>query len=192
MIFRHPHAFIPLVLLLLILQSSCSLEYDQVVHSEDRIPELVFTNAQFTRYEKYKRSVRLQAAQLEQYKDTSNAYASDVSFFTWDSDKLDTEGSCRYLSLNVKEKIYSMFSEILITNYSNDLKIKAQNLKWNGNTEQLTSGVGETVYIDHEGLSMEGAGFSASGISRTYAFDYDVQGVYDDSPETAEEEEKEQ
>ncbi|MBR6192587.1 MAG: LPS export ABC transporter periplasmic protein LptC [Treponema sp.] len=160
---------------------SCSLEYDQVVHAEEYIPEIVFENAQFTRYENYSRVVRLVAEKLEQYKDTADAYAKSASFYTWDKGNLDTEGSCKYLSLNTREQIYTMFSDILIKNYSQDLELKAQNMKWNGNTEQLTAGAGETVYIRHEGLTMEGAGFSASGISRTYSFDYDVVGVYDDS-----------
>lgn len=170
----------------ILISSSCSLQYDTVVHAENFIPEFEFTSAQFTRYEKYRKAFRLEAEKLEQYKSDGEAFAETVSFYTWDSDKLDTEGGCHYLSINTRDSIYSLFSDILIKNYSQNLEVKAQNLRWNGNTEQLTSGIGETVYIRHNGLSLEGSGFSASGISRSYTFDYDVEGVYDDSDDSTE------
>jgi len=182
-LFRSTVFLASMILSSVLAATSCSLKYDQTVYVEDRIPEFVFEGAEFTRYEKYKRSVQLKADRLEQYKDTAAAYARAASFYTWESDLLDTEGSCVYLSINTKDGIYSMFNDILIHNYSQDLEIKTQNLRWNSNTEQLTAGAGETVYISHEGLTMEGSGFSASGISRTYSFDFDVMGVFDDSPE---------
>lgn len=169
---------------------SCSLQYNQTVYAEEYIPEFIFRDAEFTRYENYDRSIRLKAEKLEQYKTTLEAYAEQASFFTWEAGSLDTEGKCHYLSLNTKDKIYTMFSDILIKNYSQDLEMTAQNLKWNGNTEQLTAGAGETVYIRHEGLTMEGAGFSASGISKSYSFDYDVEGTFEDSDAPGNESEK--
>ena len=113
----------------------------------------------------------------------------------------DEETLIIFLNYKMKKKFYLLRSKkmkkmvlltmgrtLLLAILGLPLTLSAQNMKWNGNTEQLTAGAGETVYIRHEGLTMEGAGFSASGISRTYSFDYDVAGVYDDtSDETSDE-----
>lgn len=163
---------------------SCSLQYDQTTYAEGYIPELMFNNAEYTRYENYERKVQLKAEKLEQYKDTGAAYGQTVSFCAWNNNELDTEGNCHYLSINTKDQIYTLFTDILIKNYGQDMEIQAQNLKWNNNTEQLTAGTGETVSIRHEGLILEGSGFAASGITKSYSFDYDVEGVYDDSPQS--------
>lgn len=162
---------------------SCSLQYNQTVYAEEYIPEFIFNDVEFTRYENYSRVVQLKAEKLEQYKNTAAAYAQSVNFYTWDSNKLDTEGSCLYLSINSKDQIYSLFTDILIKNYGQDMEIQAQNLRWNGNTEQLTSGIGDLVTVSTQNMTVEGVGFSASGISNTFSFDYDVDGTYDDSSE---------
>lgn len=174
-----------------ILGIGCSLDYDQSVYVEDHIPELQFVQADFTRYENYQRKFRLTAERLEQYKNTAAAYAMSAKFYTWEEENLDTEGSCYYLSINTKDQIFTLFKDIVINNYGQDLELTAQNLKWNGNTEQLTASTSETVRIRHQGLSLEGTGFSASGITRSYSYEYDVEGFYDsdfENPKITEEE----
>ncbi|MBO4320675.1 MAG: LPS export ABC transporter periplasmic protein LptC [Treponema sp.] len=157
---------------------SCSLKYEEGVNIEDKMPELVFTNADLTRYKDGNLSMELKAEQVEQYKDNGSTYARNPNFSTWDSDKiLDTTGSCNLLSINTKENIYTMFSDILINNTSSDVEIHAQNLRYNGNTKQLTAGKDEEVEVRREGLTLIGTGFSASGVSNSFSFNSGVSGT---------------
>lgn len=161
-----------------LLAFSCSLKYEEGVNIEDKMPELVFTNAEFNRYKNANLSMQLKSEQVEQYKDNGSTYARNPNFSTWDNEKkLDTTGSCSLLSVNTKEDIYTMFSDILINNSSNDVEIHAQNLKYNGNTKQLTAGKDEEVEIQREGLTLIGTGFSASGVSNSFSFSSGVSGT---------------
>ncbi len=163
---------------------SCSLKYDEGVSVEDKVPELVFYGAEFTRYTDSSPSFRLSAEHLEQYKDNGASYAENASFATWTKEReTDTEGRCGFLSLDTKNKVYSLFNEIEIKSKNQNLEISAENLRWNGNTEQLTASAGETVRIKKDGLEMEGSGFSASGISNSFSFKYEVSGTFTDSEE---------
>ena len=173
-IFSSRKIIIPLILCI----CSCSLKYEEGKNIEDKMPELIFTNAELNRYNDGTRSMQLKAEQLEQYKDNGSAYARNPVFSTWTTDKkLDTTGRCNLLSVNSKEDIYTLFSEIQINNFSNDVEIHAQNLKFNGNTKQLSAGKDEQVEIRRQGLSMIGTGFSASGVSNSFSFSSGVDGT---------------
>ena len=174
--------------------SACSLKYDEGVSVEDKVPELVFYGAEFTRYTDASPTFRLSADHLEQYKDNGASYAENASFSTWNKEReIDTEGSCGFLSLDAKNKVYSLFNEINVKSQSQNMEISAENLRWNGNTEQLTASAGETVFIKKDGLEMEGSGFSASGISNSFSFKYEVSGIFTDTdsdPQTQDDENK--
>ncbi|MBO7639463.1 MAG: LPS export ABC transporter periplasmic protein LptC [Treponema sp.] len=183
--------FLPLALFFTALAiTSCSLKYEEGVNIEDKMPELVFTNADLIRYKDGKPSMELKAEEVEQYKDNGSTYARNPNFSTWDSEeKVDTTGSCGLLSINTKENIYTLFSDILINNASNDVEISAQNMRYNGNTKQLTAGLDEEFEIKREGLTLTGRGFSASGVSNSFAFNSGVEGtmITQDQEEEAEE-----
>ena len=175
--------FRPLFLIQALLFSflSCSLKYDEGVSVEDKVPELVFYGAEFTRYSESSPTFRLNAEHLEQYKDNGASYAENAGFTTWNkSREIDTEGKCGFLSLDTKNKVYTLFNEIEVKSRSQNMEIAASNLRWNGNTEQLTASAGETVHIKKDGLEMEGSGFAASGISNSFSFKYEVSGTYSD------------
>lgn len=157
---------------------SCSLNYNEEDSEfSSAAPEFVFKNAKFSRYESTKLKMQLQAQELEQYRDNDSSYAKDVNFFNWDDNGiLETEGKCLLLAINSKDEIYTMFTDILIQNYPQKLELKAQNIKWNSKTEQLTSSTSETVSIKKDNIELEGKGFSASGLSRKFNFTGQVKG----------------
>ena len=70
-----------------------------------------------------------------------------------------------------------MFNSIFLHNIEQNFQLKATNLKWNGKTEQLSSGKTDTVYLIRNDIEIEGTGFSASGISRSFTFEESVSGV---------------
>ena len=77
---------------------SCSLKYDDAVDAEKNTPEFIFNEAKLVRYKDGNEEVRVQAQNIEQYKNSSITYGKNVKFMTYDKDhKLETEGSCGYL-----------------------------------------------------------------------------------------------
>ena len=77
---------------------SCSLRYDDGVDAEKTTPEFIFNQAKLVRYKDAKEDVRVQADNIEQYKDSSITYGKNVKFTTYDKDhKLETEGRHRAL-----------------------------------------------------------------------------------------------
>ena len=164
--------------------ASCSLKYEDSVSIDDSVPELTFRALELSRYQNYNRRIKLSSSLLEQYRDTGASYAKDASFVTWTEENvLDTEGSCGLLSLNTKEELYTLFKDIQMKNYANNMSLFAQNLRWNGKTEQLTSGANDEVLLEKDGLTLSGTGFSASGVTRSFVFSQNVQGTYESDQE---------
>ena len=157
--------------------TSCSLNYSQGPGTEEVTPELIFSDTTFHRYEKASLSMELNAATIEQYKKGSS-FASNARFKTWnDSAELETEGRCALIDINSKDSIYTLFNEILIKNYSQNVEIQAQALRWNANTEQLTSKADDTVYLKKDDVAVKGTGFSASGAGKSFVFSGSVEGT---------------
>lgn len=166
---------------------SCSLNYGTEQSSESTVPEFSFKNAVFNRYEDGTTSISLQAEKLEQYKSDGSSYAQNAEFKTYSkSGELDTEGFCQLLASNTNSKEYSLFDGISLNIYSQDLKLQAQSLHYNGKTEQLTSDRNETVTIERKNTVIQGKGFSASAVSKTYSFENQVSGTIKDDSSDAE------
>ncbi len=165
---------------------SCSLKYEEELNTSSSFPELELTNAEYSCYEDNSLSMQLTADSLEQYK-SGGSYAQRVKFCTWDKEqKLTTEGTCNLLGIQDDEKIYTLFDNIYINNEEQKFKIRAQNLKWNGNTKQLVSGENDTVFVTRDDIEIEGSGFSASGSSRSFRFTKPVKGIITTADEVVE------
>ena len=155
---------LPLFMLIVLSLSACSLKYEDESISTADLPELIFRNVTFSRYKDNALSLSLSAESLEQYKKGDTAYASKANFQTWDSNKNEaTRGYCGLLSIQGDAE--------------QNMTLRAQSLSWNGKTEQLVSGAKEKVTIIRDDLELSGTGFSASGVSRSFAFTNNVSGT---------------
>ena len=176
--------------------SSCSLKYSESINSEDKVPEFVFENTKLVRYENNKPTLELSAGTLEQYKESDETYGKDVSFTSYDDEgKVETEGSCGIIFADTGKKLYELYDDINLYNSSEKMRFNASALKWNGRSEQLTSGRGDMVKIEKDDTIMRGSGFSASGISKTFSFRGNITGTIetsDDKEEKTSEGENEQ
>lgn len=169
---------IPAILFSSLLLPSCSLKYDEPVNTKSLSPELQFTKVDYKRYKGKKLDTQIKADVLERYRDDGSAYAKNATFYAWnEKSELTTEGSCALLGIDSQNDIYTLFNSIFLHNIEQNFQLKATNLKWNGKTEQLSSGKNDTVYLIREDIEIEGTGFSASGISRSFTFDESVSGV---------------
>jgi len=187
-----PQLIIPLFLLF----TSCSLKYAETVNSEDRVPEFVFEDTKMVRYEDRKATLEVTAGTLEQYKNSNETYGKDISFVSYDDEgKAETEGSCGIIFADTGKKIYELYDDINLYNAPEKMRFFASVLKWNGKSEQLTSGRSDMVKIEKDDTIMRGSGFSASGISKTFSFRGNITGTIetsDDKEEKTSEGENEQ
>lgn len=155
----------------------CSVKYSEIPSVEDKIPEFNFTDASLVRYEGSKKLVEVEAGSLEQYKDSAATYGKNIKFISYnDEGNIDTKGSCNYIYTNTDNEMYELYDNIEIISIAEEMKVIADALKWNGRSEQLTSGRGDVVKIEKENTKLKGTGFSASGISKTFSFSGNVIG----------------
>lgn len=156
---------------------SCTLKYDENINAEENNPEFVFSGAKLIRYENNKQKAVVTTEYVEQYKNSDETYAKNVEFKTLDSKgNVETEGSCGLLYFDSKRELYELYDDIKLFNTSRNTNFYAKNLKWNGKTEQLTSGKTDMVRLEKEDTVIIGSGFSASGVSGKYVFTGFVNG----------------
>ena len=168
--------------MLFFLLSSCSLKYSEQVNSEDKVPEFVFEDTKLVRFEKKNPTIEVTAQKLEQYKNSSESYGQQVSFTSYDDKgKVETEGSCAILYADPDKKIYELYDDIELYNAPEKVRFQASALKWNGRSEQLTSGRSDMVKIEKDDTIMRGSGFSASGISKSFSFRGNITGTIETS-----------
>lgn len=173
---------------LCIFSFSCSLKYSESVNSEDKVPEFVFEDTKLVRFEKKKPTVEVSAEKLEQYKNSEETYGQNVDFISYDDHgKIETQGHCGILFADTGKKIYELYDDINLYNTSEKMRFYASALKWNGRTEQLTSGRGDMVKIEKDDTIMRGSGFTASGISKTFSFRGNITGTIETSENSSEE-----
>jgi len=178
------------VVFFLLLFVSCSLKYTEEEVSVKGIPEIVFTNAKYLRYEEGIVSAKLYSDELEQYRNDNALYGKNVFFNTFDkSGIISAEGSCDFLSANTSNDKYTLLDNIKIKSFENNIEINAQSLKWDGKTEQLISGSDDSVTIIKDSSSqddeknsnskmiIQGSGFSASGLTRSFKFEKNISGI---------------
>ena len=158
----------------------CSLKYSQSYQDESNVPEFIFTDAVYTKYEDHAKKLSLSAGVLEQYKEGNSMYARDVSFqLLKKTGEIETEGSCKLLSANSDEEKYTLYDDIKIKNFDENLEVTAGSIRWNGKSEQLTSSRNDMVTIKKGDTTMQGSGFSASAISKKFAFTGVITGEFE-------------
>ncbi|MCR5723618.1 MAG: LPS export ABC transporter periplasmic protein LptC [Treponema sp.] len=177
------------LLVAVLFAAGCSLDYGREENTEASVPEFTFLDVHFVRVEAKKRTMQIDAEKMEQYKSDGSSYARKAEFKTFDKNEaVDTEGSCGLVALDINNERYKLYDGIAINIISQEMKLYAKTLQFNGKTEQLTSGRDDTVTLERKNASVSGKGFSASGVSRSFSFLSAVQGsadVHDAKPADA-------
>ena len=152
------------------------------------MPEFVFEETKMVRYENQKPSLEVEAEMLEQYKNSNETYGKNISFISYDKEgKTETEGSCGIIFADTGKKVYELYDNISVYNTPEKMRFSANVLKWDGHTEQLTSGRSDMVKIEKDDTIMRGSGFSASAVSKNFSFRGNITGTIettDDKSET--------
>ncbi|WP_407436381.1 LPS export ABC transporter periplasmic protein LptC [Treponema sp.] len=165
---------------ILILASSlagCSLKYQSDALAEQNVPQLRLENVVYKKYADNKKNIELKSSVFEQYKGINRSYAKDVEFIIFDSAMMPkSTGKTAIISADTKDQIYTLYDGIEFNDTTQNINIKGDSLKWNGNTEQLVSAKGREITIVKDNLKITGKDFSASAVSNTFLFSSSVKG----------------
>lgn len=155
--------------------ASCSLKYDETPLTDTVVPELEFSDVRFEQYEGNKKTVRLEASSLEQYRN-GNSYARDASFVSWSDDGLSAEGSCGLMGIDTGTDVYVLFNNVVISDKKQNFEVRSPNLRMDMSGGTLVSGRNDRVTVSKDDIILEGYGFSADGSSNSFRFGRDVSG----------------
>ena len=165
------------VLVLALSTISCSIKYQDSFNAENSVPEFKFEESELTRYEKRKMTVSFSAQELEQYKKSSESFAKNIEFTSFDDNgEVSVQGTCGLLSANTDTETYLLFDNINVYSKKEATTFTSDSLRWDAKTEQLTSGRLDTVKIKKDDATIYGTGFSSSGIDKTFRFSGTVSG----------------
>lgn len=168
---------------------SCSIDYSTATIEKSTKPEFIFTDTVFSRMEDCSLKAVMYAGRIEQYSGEDCIYGKDLSFLVYDDDgAVSVAGSCGLICADMNAGEYVFMDQVNLTGYSRDVRIEADNVKWNSNTEQLVSAGENPVRIYSGGYDdsknsgsvtaeMTGSGFSADGRGLQYQFAGGVNGV---------------
>lgn len=171
-------SLLPIPAAIFVLISSCSLNYGNDSENDTMYPEFSFSGVSLVRYENARQTVQMSADQIEKYRGENATYAQNAAFTTWnDSGEIENEGKCSLLKADSDSKKYVLLDGIKLKSASQNFEIEATSLFWDGKSEQMTSGADELVVLSREDLQMEGRGFQASGIDKSFSFRGKVDGV---------------
>lgn len=171
-------SFVSFIVLLFVLNfCACSLQYQRTVNPENKIPQIIFEDAELVRYVDTKKNVELKSSRFEQYKSINSAFAKDATFVLFDSAKNKTSsGKAALICVDTKNDVFELYDGIEFIDDTQNIKINAASIKWNGKTEQLVSEKNNVVTIQKDDLIVTGKDFSASAISNTFLFSDSVFG----------------
>lgn len=157
---------------------SCSLDYNDATKEKSNSPEFIFNDAKFIRTENKKISLTFTADTIEQYSGVDAMYGKNIYFVSYDSkNNKSLEGHCNLFSANNETKIYQLFSDIYIHSYDKKAEITAENLRWNGKTENLVGTTDDIVTITTDEFTMSGTGFTASEKDSSFSLQKNISGI---------------
>lgn len=163
---------------------SCSLNYAKEDNPESSTPEFIFNNARFSKIEKRKLKMKMEAEKIEQYKSDSFSFAKNSVFKTFNENgNEETSGKCDLVSADTNNERYMLFGNINMNLIEQEMEIFADSLNFDKKNEQITSGTEQTVKIIKKDTEITGIGFSASGVSKKFTFNKNVIGTIETDDE---------
>ena len=168
----------------MIILGSCSLNYDTENHLTSQSPEFVFTNPKYFRINEGKLNMEISASTIEQYASEDTMYAKNINFELFNNNgEKSAEGKGNLLSANLETGLYYLFDNIIIKNFEKNITITASSIKWNDESEQLTTEINNPsesqIFItsdDDPKFKIQGYGFSGSGFDHSFTFTGEVSG----------------
>ena len=129
---------------------SCSLEYKEEEVSTSNIPEIIFNDAHYKKYEDGSLRVELTASQLEQYQKDSYLYGTDARFTGYREGKPSLEGQSSAFAGDIAAENFTLVGGAQVSSLEDNTVFKSENIKWQGSSRQVTTGVSDMTEIFKE------------------------------------------
>lgn len=163
---------------------SCSLDYGESQKSTVTVvPEMIIMEPEITRVEKGRRTMWIEAASLELFKDDDSFYSKGISFKQFNAKgAVSAVGSAGYLYADNKNGFYTLLDGVSINSLEHSVQLSSPSFRWDNSTEQLCSGKSDVVTVirspsnDNIRLVAKGTGFSASMLRMEYMFKNRIEG----------------
>ncbi len=141
---------------------------------------MVLNDVKVERYEKARVSIQLEAGSLEMYDADKIWAAENVSFIQYAADgsgTVESSGFAALMLVDDKAEVYTLGKETEVHLISDNLLMKASDLKWSKKTNRLSgSKTGEVEIAKDDGSLIRGTGFFADTLSRSYDLSRTVSG----------------
>lgn len=165
--------WICLVPILVLFFSSCSFAPEpQPTERSAEFPDMHLEKAQYVLKTTDEHPILLEAAVIEMWESTNQAFLTDVTFFQRDSDgTLLLSGFAGEAVIDRETNNMIMRNNVEVTNHQEQLKISAEELAWN-NEKQVLKSDGDTIVtlIKGEHDILVGRGFCGEFSTATYEF----------------------
>jgi LPS export ABC transporter protein LptC len=172
------NSLVQAVLIIGILFSSCSFNYEQGDAAVSELPDLIVRNLQHRVYREGSPFIELQAERSEHFNTQNQAKMYTVTFNNYDSEgNLTSTGSADNAILDLDTENVSFNGNIFIEGVVEELTIESDYLFWNNSSKQLESNASTRTIIKRaDGTMVSGFGFKADSRLRTIEFTSQVSG----------------
>jgi len=170
----------------LIALTSCSFNYGTDAGEGPPVPGLVIENAHAKRYESGALSVVIEAGTIEMY-DTDRVWAgSGVSFLQYAADgsgTVEAEGQADLLLVDDADKVYTLGGSARFRYVPDGISLETSDIRWEKETSRLRGSSDGAVRIEKDdGSRIDGTGFYADTLARSYRFGGSVSGAMVNKP----------
>lgn len=156
--------------------TACSFDYTE--GSGDSVPpDMTFSNTKAVRYSDGKKTMEILAEKLEIYSPEKVWAGENISFTEYPENGGDpNSASAGVMFLDEKNEVYTMGGDVTFNLPEDNMKINADDLKWNKKEEYISSPVDAEVEIESGEITTKGTGFLADTKDRSYMFFRGVSG----------------
>jgi len=171
------------ILFLITFLVSCSLDYRGANLSEtlsEEIPDSIIFNFTHTEVQQGVKLYEIKAGEARAYTEKKETHLYEVSFTEYDRDgKVRTKGTADFARFYTETEDAFLQGDLNFYSTDNESVIKAEELNWNSDTQQLKSGAQGTVEIQKDdGSTLRGQDFEADFKYRLIRYGDLQQGTY--------------
>lgn len=175
------HIFLPIVIIILL--SCCSMDYEEASVAEDLsedIPNTVLFNVTHTIVNDGVPTYRIQAARAESYEKLNKTVLIDAYFQELNAEgEVITEGLADSIVFFTESEDAEMEGNIEFYSATEETYIEAEFLTWEHERKILKGREDSGVYLEKStGSKVRGKGFEAELKEKSLRFTGDVEGVY--------------
>jgi LPS export ABC transporter protein LptC len=162
---------------------ACTFDYGDQTTQNDKQPDIIMGDVNYTRVRNGSPEVNFQATQAERFEKKRTMNLEDFSFkqFSNHGKDVNAKGEGGYAQVKLDSGDVNISKGVSIRVDSEDVTIKTDKLSWQDDKHDLSGDADSTVDIQKsDGTAFTGKGFSANTRSRSFEFSGGIEGNYVD------------